>query len=144
MTNQRGQSAVEFAFIVPFVMFIVLGGIYGGILFMDYMNYSNTARQLARAATLKNVEEISKPTLDEDAAILYKPELYIVPKDDLETVNGRLRDLDLEPLNPPDKSRTVVILLTQKFRLGLFNFIGFPPASLKPIIYTMPNEPQVN
>ena len=97
MTNQRGQSAVEFAFIVPFVMFIVLGGIYGGILFMDYMNYSNTARQLARAATLKNVEEIYKPTLNEDAAILYKPELYIVPKDDLETVNGRLRDLDLEP-----------------------------------------------
>ena len=144
MTNQRGQSAVEFAFIVPFVMFIVLGGIYGGILFMDYMNYSNTARQLARAATLKNVEEIYKPTLNEDAAILYKPELYIVPKDDLETVNGRLRDLDLEPLTPPPDSRTVVILLTQKFRLGLFNFIGFPPVSLKPIIYTMPNEPQVN
>ncbi len=119
------------------------------------MNYSNTARQLARAATLKNVEELSKPTLKEDEAILYKPELYIVPLpfpdnikntnvDKLGDVNNRLVALNLEPLNPPDKSRTVVILLTQKFRLGLFNFIGFPPVSLKPIIYTMPKEPQVN
>ena len=144
MTKQRGQSAVEFAFIVPIALFIILGGIYGGILFMDYMNYSNTARQLARDATFKNVEDIYKPTLDEDAAILYKPELYIVPKDTLESVNNRLEQLHLEKLNPQDNSRTVVILLTRKFKLGLFDFINFPPENLKPIIYTMPKESPVN
>ena len=143
MTKQRGQSAVEFAFIVPIALFIILGGIYGGILFMDYMNYSNTARQLARDATFKKVEEIYKPALDEDAAILYKPELYIVPKDDLKSVNGRLSTLALEPLNPQENSRTVVILLTRKFNLGLFDFLNFPPESLKPIIYTMPVENHV-
>ena len=143
MTKQKGQVAVEFALIVPFVLFIVLGGIYGGILFMDYMNYSNTARQLARDATFKKVEEIYKPALDEDAAILYKPELYIVPKDDLKSVNGRLSTLALEPLNPQENSRTVVILLTRKFNLGLFDFLNFPPESLKPIIYTMPVENHV-
>ena len=141
MTKQKGQAAVEFAFIVPIVMFIVLGGIYGGILFIDYMNYSNLARQLARDATVRNVEDIKKPALNEDAAILYRPELYIVPKDDLQVVNAKLEALELEQLNPPTDSRTVVIFLTKKFNA---TFFGFPPAILKPIIYTMPKEPNVN
>ena len=96
MIKQKGQAAVEFAFIVPIVMFIVLGGIYGGILFIDYMNYSNLARQLARDATVRNVEDIKKPALNEDAAILYRPELYIVPKDKLDQFLKDAKEKDIK------------------------------------------------
>ena len=48
MRRQRGQSAVEFALIVPLVCLLIFGGIYGGIMFIDYLNFSNEARTVAR------------------------------------------------------------------------------------------------
>ncbi|MBR0102559.1 MAG: pilus assembly protein [Selenomonadaceae bacterium] len=48
MKKQRGQSAVEFALMAPLVMFMVLTAIYGGAMFIQFMNYSNEARRIAR------------------------------------------------------------------------------------------------
>ena len=48
MKRQQGQSAVEFALIVPLVFLLIFGGIYGGIMFIDYLNFSNEARTVAR------------------------------------------------------------------------------------------------
>lgn len=48
MRRQSGQSAVEFALIVPLLMFMVLTAIYGGAMFIQFMNYNNEARAIAR------------------------------------------------------------------------------------------------
>ena len=48
MKRQQGQSAVEFALIAPLVCLLIFGGIYGGIMFIDYLNFSNEARTVAR------------------------------------------------------------------------------------------------
>ena len=48
MKRQRGQSALEFALIVPIVFLMIFAAIYGGIMFMDYLNFSNEARAIAR------------------------------------------------------------------------------------------------
>ena len=48
MKKQRGQSAVEFALMSPVVLLLIFGAIYGGIMFIQFMNYSNEARRIAR------------------------------------------------------------------------------------------------
>ena len=48
MTRQRGQALVEFAFTTPLMFLMVFGLIYGAVIFMDYLNFSNHARTVAR------------------------------------------------------------------------------------------------
>ncbi|MBQ4495171.1 MAG: pilus assembly protein [Selenomonadaceae bacterium] len=59
MIKQRGQSAVEFALMAPLVLFMILAAIYGGAMFIQFMNYSNEARRIARdiAVTDANARE---------------------------------------------------------------------------------------
>ena len=48
MKMQRGQSVVEFAFILPMFTLFLFGLIYGGTMFLQYLNLSNDARAEAR------------------------------------------------------------------------------------------------
>jgi len=48
MKRQRGQSALEFALMSPLILLIIFGAIYGGGMFIQFMNYSNEARTIAR------------------------------------------------------------------------------------------------
>ena len=127
MTNQRGQSAVEFAFIVPFVMFIVLGGIYGGILFMDYIQYNNAARAIARAVTVENIQEVNEINSNDMEKKYFNP-------------LTNLYKAELQPIKIENQQVTVTINLSRQINLGLFDFLEFPPENLKPIVYSMPME----
>ena len=46
--RQKGQTLVEFAFVVPILIFLFLSIMYLGIMFMEYLQYSNAARDAAR------------------------------------------------------------------------------------------------
>ncbi|MBD3879717.1 MAG: pilus assembly protein [Quinella sp. 1Q5] len=48
MRKQRGQSAVEFALVAPMIFLMVFGAVYGGIMFLQFMDCSNAARTIAR------------------------------------------------------------------------------------------------
>lgn len=48
MIKQRGQTLVEFALMAPMIFLLIFGMIYGGVMFIDYMNLNNDARALAR------------------------------------------------------------------------------------------------
>ena len=48
MRSQRGQSVVEFAFVIPMFALLLFGLIYGGISFLQYFNLCNDARAEAR------------------------------------------------------------------------------------------------
>ncbi len=66
MKRQRGQSALEFALMSPLILLIVFGAIYGGIMFLQFMNYSNEARTIAReiavASTTPGIDGKSERT----------------------------------------------------------------------------------
>lgn len=139
MSKQKGQSMVEFAFIVPGLIFIFLGLVYGGILFMDYIQYNNAARAIARAAAFS-------PEKDFDAAALKQLEdKYFNPLTSL--YNANIKEID--PLD--GTAVKVTIEFTRNEHLKLFSLltsdtenaedkIEFPPQKLKDIVFIMPIE----
>ena len=68
MKRQKGQSAVEFALMAPIVFTLILGMVYGGVMFMDYLNFNNQARIIAR--------EVSLATPSDRTAIMDKYNRY--------------------------------------------------------------------
>lgn len=50
--GKKGQSVVEFALVLPFFLLIVMGVIYFGMYFSDYVALNNIARSAAREASL--------------------------------------------------------------------------------------------
>lgn len=57
MIRQRGQSALEFALMSPLILLIIFGAIYGGGMFIQFMNYSNEARAIAREVAVANTTD---------------------------------------------------------------------------------------
>ena len=57
MKKQRGQSALEFALMAPLVLFMILTAIYGGAAFIQFMNYNNEARRIARDIAVTNADQ---------------------------------------------------------------------------------------
>ena len=55
MKRQRGQTLVEFALMAPMMFLLIFGMIYGGVMFVDYMNLNNDARALARRIAVADV-----------------------------------------------------------------------------------------
>ena len=133
MSKQKGQSMVEFALILPGLIFIFLGLVYGGILFMDYIQYNNAARAIARAAafSLSESEDAAEDALETHRAALEKK--YFNPLTSLYKAT-------LSPIVYENKEVTVTITFERIVNLGLFDKIGFPPQKLKEIVYIMPIE----
>ena len=52
--KQKGQSLVEFALIVPMLVALGLSVIYIGLLYVDYTQYSNAARDAARDISVQS------------------------------------------------------------------------------------------
>ena len=136
MHKQRGQAMVEFAFIVPFLIFLFLALVYGGLLFMDYIQYNNAARVIARSAAFS-----SKTEFDDSDKVAFEKKFN--PLTSLYT--AKISDLKMNK-SPDGSTVSVTIALTRNKDLTLFQFltddedIQFPPKNLKPIVYTMPIE----
>ena len=137
---QKGQSIVEFALIAPLIVFLFLALVYGGLLFMDYIQYNNAARAIARAAAFS-----SKTEFDESDKAEFKKKfnpltsLYTAEISDLQKIT--------DESNTKQSIVTVKIKLTRTQNLKLFKILTledseleFPPQYLNPIIYTMPVE----
>lgn len=141
MRKQSGQTAVEFALIVPMFFLMCFGMIYAGILFMDYLNYNNAARAIARVAS---IEGFAKAKADKDKYIDPITDLYIIQTDN-DIYIGSPRDSEGNVIIATEKTDVeVVINLTLNADLPRILSeeygIGFPPAKLKPIKYTMKLE----
>ena len=52
ITNEKGQSMVEFALIVPVLLLIIIGIIEFGFLFSGYLTLSNVSRESAISVSL--------------------------------------------------------------------------------------------
>lgn len=60
MKFQKGQSIVEFALILPLFLLLVLGIIYFGSIFADYLTLNSIARNSAREAAVVTVSQESQ------------------------------------------------------------------------------------
>lgn len=108
MKRQRGQSAVEFALISPIIFLLIFAAIYGGAMFIQFMNLSNEARTIARQiaitadATKQNELKADYEEAWHDFAGLYKINMDITEEGD-------------------------DVVVTVNFTHGEFPF-GFPPS----------------
>ena len=131
MNKQKGQSVVEFAFIVPIFFMMCFGMVYGGILFMDYIQFNNAARGVAREIALttnandrnrlKNDFEQHKGEYFNQLTKLYEPTPKVTVESDSITVEISLIR------NDEDLPR-------------MFTALNFPPEKLNPITVVMPVE----
>ena len=65
--KQKGQGIVEFAVIVPMLIALGISIIYIGIMFLDYTQYSNAARDAARDISLQ--KKFAESASDDSATV---------------------------------------------------------------------------
>ena len=75
--RQKGQSIVEFAIVLPFLILIVLGIMYSGFIYSDYEAINDLARMAARDASVMTRESYNtaKDSSDASAGIVGFSEL---------------------------------------------------------------------
>ena len=57
MKSQKAQGIVEFALVLPLFLLIVMGIIYFGLAFSDYLTMNNTVRSIAHEASLRQTDD---------------------------------------------------------------------------------------
>lgn len=140
---QRGQAVVEFAFVVPFLIFLFLALVYGGLLFMDYIQYNNAARAIARAAAFETAAFAEEKNFDDSEKAKFAAD-HFHPLTSL--YSAKISTLQMKKNSNTSRTVSITIDLTRNPDLKLFQIltdsedIQFPPLHLKPIIYTMPVE----
>ena len=139
MLKQKGQSVVEFAFIAPLFMVIVLGMIYGGILFMDYLQYNNDARAIAREVAFMPETNFTENKLSADKTEELKQKYF---KHRTDMYNATLKPPEKIEVSENKKNFSVQVQIDFELNgtWGLTSFIGFPPEKLNSIVYKMPIE----
>ena len=138
MRKQRGQSAVEFALMAPIIFMMIFGMIYGGIMFMQYMHYSNAVRTAARqiAVSTEAKRESMKSDQEKWLTELWKKEAgvkFYEPTVNINIVTNPATD-------DTDQSRDVVINVTFVRAASIpviLDMVDFPPKSIKALQYRM-------
>ena len=59
--GQKGQALVGFALVALFLCLLLTGLIFGGFAYVDYLQYNNAARSIARAVSIQ--DESGRATL---------------------------------------------------------------------------------
>ena len=158
MKLQRGQTMIEFALMLPFMALFIFGMIYGGAMFMEYLNFSNNARQIAReVSVLDNIdkrEEIIKSYSDDgkDGEKTFAS-FYTAKREIFYTYEQQeKKDTDGKVVTDPETGETVYedntkkpvdVVVTVTFTRenadlpNVLKWVGFPPKEIKPIVYRM-------
>ena len=149
MTGQKGQSAVEFIAVLPFFFILVFAMLYIGMMFMDYIQFSNAARAAARDIALLSSNErdtvITKLNAqDEKIVERYAARLTKLynPTFEVELESKPVGDAE----NPEDAglASTTSVSVTVNFERIDANFpslllkFEFPPKNLACVTYKMP------
>ncbi len=134
---------VEFAFIAPMVFLMIFGMIYGGIMFMEYMHYSNAVRTAARQiAVVKGETERDKMKTsqqnwlkdlwrNEVSVKLYEPTPQI-------TIEENYAEDDTEKKNLLSRDVVINVTFVRSDDMPYILYkLNFPPKYIKAIEYRM-------
>ena len=134
MRGQKGQSVVEFAVIIPLFLIFVMGIIYGGFAYADYLRCNNAVREIARAYSIEeaNKRGTFKDKVNSNNGAFLK-ERNAVPVTKLYKVTYNLDDTT--------KSGYVTVSVTFELNIDKDDFgRKVLPEELKPMQCTMPLE----
>ena len=145
MTRSKGQSIVEFAFIAPMLVFMLISIIYVGITFLDYTQYNNAARDAARDISLQTQFENKKKLVDRinkpDPELLKR---YATHLTNLYTATWHAALVDDSGSETGDKSKAedvhITINLERDELPSIFESLHILPKHLKAIEYKMKLE----
>jgi Flp pilus assembly protein TadG len=112
LADERGQSFVEFAFVMPFLVFLILGIVQFGRGFRDYITITDAARVGAREAAVHRTTACSSATTKINSMGVIPPSGTIAC-----TTSG------------PNTGDQVTVTITSSFSVGLPGFFGVPPLS---------------
>ena len=134
MNRRRGQSVVEFALVIPLFALFLFGLIYGGIMFLQWLNMSNDSRAEARRYAVMTKEQLEQETF---------------PK----TVTGEKRfgsfytvtqkiwiENDSSTSKPKDVVVSIELERDNKDLPNVLRWMNWPPEKLKPLEYRMKLE----
>lgn len=138
MKRQRGQTLVEFALVMPMLALFIFGMIYGALIFVDYMDFSNQARALARQVAV----------MDED----YREDLFDETPQrigNFASFYNVTQTITLEKENATDEYPVDVLVKidftrNNKDLPNVLKWVGFPPETIRPIKYKMKLEYHIN
>jgi Flp pilus assembly protein TadG len=109
LAAERGQTFVEFAFILPFLVFLILGIIQFGRGFHDYITITDAARVGAREAAVHRTTACSSATTKINSMGVIPPGSTVGC-----TTSG------------PNVGDQVTVTVTSSFSVGLPGYFGVP------------------
>jgi len=139
VNREKGQSVVEFALIIPLFLLLILGMIYGGFAYADYLQYSTSVREAARDIAIQKTAEKRK-NIAESINGSFAPNVYSKPLTKLYAAKYSVIvkepvAADAENPDADTGSVTVSVELTRDEDIRLL------PEHLGPLQCTMPIEP---
>lgn len=138
MEKQRGQTLVEFALVMPMIALFIFGMIYGALIFVDYMDFSNQARTIARQVAVMD-EDTRKTQFNKTPQII----------GNFASFYNVTQTITLEKENDTDKYPVDVLVKIDFTRdnkdlPNVLKWVGFPPETIRPIRYRMKLEYHIN
>ena len=110
MKFQRGQSIVEFAFILPLFLLLFIGIVYTGVAFSDYLMISHTVRSITHEASLAGSDsDFPKILAKNTANATMKSDLYIWSPDRITGSNNQYLSIHY------DTNRQEVVVIATAF-----------------------------
>lgn len=151
--RQRGQAAVELAFVLPLLIFLFLCIFYLGIMFMDYIQYSNAARAAARDLSIQvdytnanpsvKRDQLAEKINNQDSKAIKS---YVTPLTSLYSAYWDVMFLDENGDETSEAAKGVEVKVTISLERGdlptVLENLHVIPRALKPIQYKMRMEQQ--
>ena len=143
---------VEFALMAPMIFLLIFGMIYGGAMFIEYLNYSNQVRTIAREiAVLDNINDrdsiVERYGATSTFTRFYNVKRTIsytyAQKEQKDDEGNEVKDADGNTLyeddtdNPVDVVVKVTFTRDNKDLPNILKWVNFPPETINPIVYTM-------
>ena len=148
MRRQQGQSAVEFALMAPIVFMMIFGMIWGGIMFTEYIHYSNALRTAVREIAVSKTKDDKREELisakeawilnlwEQEVSIpFYKPHRATVKDED-----GNETEVPIIKESDGDVIITVAFTVPDEVYATLPNVLKslqFPPKTIRTMQYRM-------
>jgi Flp pilus assembly protein TadG len=119
---EHGQSLVEFAFILPLLMMLLLGIIQFGIVYNNYVTLTDATRAAARKAAVGRFSPTDPAVAAENVARSSAPALT---QSDLKvTVNACTDDTQCTATTDwKDSGGTVVVTATYPYRINILGWV---------------------
>ena len=142
MRGQQGQSAVEFALVIPLFLLLIIGMIYGGFAYADYLQYSSAVRDVARDIAVEDTAQrrAIKDGLESNPPSEAVLKRYVDPLTKFYRVSFSVDPKDAAG-NPVDMDNARMVTVGAKLALQVD--VSILPSTLYTIQCTMPLEQDV-